>query len=271
MECDRCYLSENAAFSRSVSVKNLASVCGNEDPAHRVPGEVPCDAEPPLKIAYLVNTYPRGSQTFIRREILALERLGWTIHRFALRSDRAALVDPGDMAEDARTEHILELGAGKLILSALGWMAKRPVAAWQALVMALRCGAAGAGGTPGTGGRLRHLIYLAEAAHLARRCHDLRLPHLHAHFGTNSATVAMLTAQMGGPGYSFTVHGPEEFDKPQFIHLGEKVRRSAFVAAISSYGRSQLYRWVAHEHWQRIQVVHCGLDQSFLSQALSTG
>ena len=115
------------------------------------------DAEPLLKIAYLVNTYPRGSQTFIRREILALERLGWDIHRFALRSDRAALVEPADMAEDARTEHILEIGATKLALSALDWMVRHPKAAARAFAMALRCGARGAGTTPGTGGRLRQI------------------------------------------------------------------------------------------------------------------
>jgi glycosyltransferase involved in cell wall biosynthesis len=87
--------------------------------------------------------------------------------------------------------------------------------------------------------------------------------HVHAHFGTNSAEVAMLVHELGGPPFSFTVHGPEEFDKPQGLHLGEKIRRAAFVVAISSYGRSQLFRWVEYPHWQKIKVVHCGLDQSF--------
>jgi glycosyltransferase involved in cell wall biosynthesis len=41
------------------------------------------------------------------------------------------------------------------------------------------------------------------------------------------------------------------------------VRRAAFVAAVSSYGRSQLFRWVAHEHWGKVKVVHCGLERSF--------
>lgn len=225
-----------------------------------MPGAVPSLAELPLKIAYLVNTYPRGSQTFVRREILALERLGWDIHRFAMRSDRAALVEPADMAEDARTEHVLELGAGRLVASALGWMARNPKGAARAFVMALRCGAQGAGGTPGTGGRLRHMIYLVEAAHLARRCHDLRLPHLHAHFGTNSATVAMLSALMGGPGYSFTVHGPEEFDAPRALSLGTKADHALFSVAISGYGRSQLYRWTDAQTWPRLHVVHCGIE-----------
>ncbi|MFN4153983.1 MAG: glycosyltransferase [Paracoccaceae bacterium] len=213
-----------------------------------------------MKIAYLVNTYPRGSQTFIRREILALERLGWDVHRFAMRSDRAALVDPADMAEDARTEHVLELGAGRLAASALGWMARTPLGALRALMCALRCGGQGASATPGSGGRLRHLIYLAEAAHLARRCHELRLPHLHAHFGTNSATVAMLSAMMGGPGYSFTVHGPEEFDAPRALHLGTKAGHALFTVAISSFGRSQLCRWTSPEIWPRLHIVHCGIE-----------
>jgi hypothetical protein len=85
---------------------------------------------------------------------------------------------------------------------------------------------------------------------------------VHAHFGTNSTEVVMLANAWAGR-HSFTVHGPEEFDKPQFLHMGEKVRRAAFVAAVSSYGRSQLFRWVAHEHWGKVKVVHCGLERGF--------
>jgi glycosyltransferase involved in cell wall biosynthesis len=207
-----------------------------------------------VTLAYLVNTYPRASHSFIRREIAALERRGLSVHRFAMRSDRQALVDPADLAEDARTEHVLETGALRLGLSALGWMAAHPGRAAAALRLALRMGARGAGG------RLRHLIYLAEAAHVARRCRALGITHLHAHFGTNSTTVAALTQAVGGPRYSFTVHGPEEFDAPQALSLGDKIAGAAFVVAISSYGRSQLCRWSAPAHWSRLQVVHCGIE-----------
>ena len=54
------------------------------------------------------------------------------------------------------------------------------------------------------------------------------------------------------------------FDKPEFLKLGEKVARSKFAVAISEYGRSQLYRWTDHKHWNKIHVVHCGLDREFL-------
>jgi colanic acid/amylovoran biosynthesis glycosyltransferase len=214
-----------------------------------------------LKIAYLVNTYPRGSQTFIRREILALERRGWNVTRLAMRSDRTSLVDPADLAENARTEHLLDQGAMRLMWSAIGWMTRHPRGALAALRLALICGLRGMGGAPGTGGPLKHLVYLAEAADLARRCNDRRITHVHAHFGTNSATVAMLAAQMGGAGYSFTVHGPEEFDAPRALSLGLKAELARFTVAISSFGRSQLYRWTDAATWPRLHVIHCGIER----------
>ena len=45
--------------------------------------------------------------------------------------------------------------------------------------------------------------------------------------------------------------------------LPEKIRRAAFVVAVSSFGRSQLFRLVEHEHWDKIHVVHCGLEPTF--------
>jgi glycosyltransferase involved in cell wall biosynthesis len=110
---------------------------------------------------------------------------------------------------------------------------------------------------------LRHLVSLAEAAWLKGRLVSLGVSHVHAHFGTNSAEVVMLCHALGGPGYSFTVHGPEEFDKPAALHLREKIEQSRFVVAISSFGRSQLYRWVDRVHWPKIKVVHCGLERAF--------
>jgi colanic acid/amylovoran biosynthesis glycosyltransferase len=109
-----------------------------------------------------------------------------------------------------------------------------------------------------------HVIYLAEACKIFFWLREQHIAHLHAHFGTNSAEIAMLVHVLGGPKWSFTVHGPEEFDKPHSIGLGEKIRRSAFVVAISSYGRSQLYRLVDHTDWPKVQVIHCGLDRLYL-------
>ena len=220
-----------------------------------------------MKIAYLINTYPRASHTFIRREIQALERRGFEIHRFAMRSERANLRDPADLAEDDRTEHVLHQSKALLVAASLRRMFANPAKAAKAFAVALRCGKRGAGGSPGTGGRLRHLIYLAEAAYVAQRCAALGITHLHAHFGTNSASVAMLSCLLGGPRYSFTVHGPEEFDAPAALALDEKMHHAMFTVAISSFGRSQLYRWAALDDWNKLHIVHCGVEPEKFSRS----
>ncbi|MCT4331951.1 glycosyltransferase family 4 protein [Paracoccus sp. YLB-12] len=213
-----------------------------------------------MRLGYLLNTYPQPSVTFVRREIHALERRGISVHRFAMRSDRDALVDPADLQEYDRTELVLQAGAGRLLRDLLGMMVARPAGFVRALASAWQMGGRSAQG------RLRHLIYLAEAAHVARRAEVLGLDHLHAHFGTNSAAVAALVRDLGGPGYSFTVHGPEEFDSPLALSLGRKVTGSEFTVAISAHGRSQLCRWADYADWPRIRVVHCGIEPARFPQ-----
>ena len=63
-----------------------------------------------MKTGYVLNTYPAPSHSFIRREMRALERRGFDIHRFAMRPFDGALVDPTDQAEAARTEYVLARG-----------------------------------------------------------------------------------------------------------------------------------------------------------------
>ena len=210
-----------------------------------------------MKIAYLVNQYPKVSHSFIRREILALEQQGFDVQRIALRGWADQVVDPEDVRERERTRYLLQGGLGGLLASTLGTLLSRPGQFLRAAGLALKMARRADRPWP------VHLVYLAEACRMAAWLRASGAAHLHAHFGTNPAEVAMLAAELGGPRYSFTVHGPEEFDKPEFLGIAEKIRRSAFVVAISSFGRSQLYRWIAHDQWPKVEVVHCGLDAGF--------
>jgi len=207
-----------------------------------------------VKIAYVLNTYPLPSHSFIRRELRALERGGAEVLRLAMRRSAVPLVDAQDKEEAARTEYLLERGAGRLLAALAARALRHPGRTWAALRLAVRAGRAS------HVGGLRHLIYLAEAADVAARCAVAGVQHMHAHFGTNAATVAMLAQALGGPGYSFTTHGPEEFDAPAALSLGLKADRAAFAVAISQFGRSQLCRWADFVTWERIKVVHCGIE-----------
>lgn len=206
-----------------------------------------------MRIAYLINQYPKVSHTFIRREIAAVEAAGWTVDRIAIRRSSDALPDPADQEEMHRTRWIVRASFMEILL-AVAAACTRPILLARATLLALRMARRAGGGI------VKHLAYLTEAMILQRWCRLEGIPHVHAHFGTNATTVAMLCDAMGGPTYSFTVHGPEEFDQPKSLGLEEKIARSAFVAAISSFGKSQLMRWVEPAHWDKIQVVRCGLE-----------
>ncbi|WP_199262739.1 glycosyltransferase [Paracoccus binzhouensis] len=207
-----------------------------------------------MRIGYLVNTYPRPSHSFIRREIAALEAEGLEIHRFAMRGDAAALSDPADLAEHARTERVLEAGGRRLLAALTRQALARPAKFRTALRLARSRARAGESSLA------RQIVYLAEGAHVAARARALGLQHIHAHFGTNSARVAAYARLLGGPGFSFTVHGPEEFDNTGPLDLGGKLALAEFCVTVSSYGRSQMYRWAEPGDWDKLRVVHCGLD-----------
>ena len=212
-----------------------------------------------MRIAYFTNQYPKVSHSFIRREIIALEKLGHEVKRFALRSDEAELVDPADQEEFTKTAYVLSESKKVIIESCLSTIISQPVNFMTTFFKALKIGYGSDRGV------LRHIIYLVESCVLLKWQQEHAIQHIHAHFGTNSTTVVMLTHFLGGAGYSFTVHGPEEFDKPDFISLSEKIINSRFVVAISSYGRSQLFRWIPSDQWPKVKIVHCGLDEAFLT------
>lgn len=210
-----------------------------------------------LRVAYFVNQYPKVSHSFIRREILALERQGIEVLRVALRGWNEKLVDEEDIKEQTITRYVLRGGMLPLLFSTLRVVLSSPIRFARTLKLAVKMSHRAERSLP------YHLVYLAEACRMLPWLKTFGTQHVHAHFGTNSAEVVMLARELGGPPFSFTVHGPEEFDKPQFIGLGEKIRRSSFVVAISSFGRSQLYRWVEQQHWHKVKVVHCGLESAF--------
>ncbi len=211
-----------------------------------------------MRLAYLCNLYPAVSHSFIRREIEGVERAGHEVHRFSLRPARDDLKDEADLREAQLTQSVLREGALALGFSALKLILSRPIRSGRALRTAYRLGG------PGFRAKFRHFIYWLEAAWLVRRLDRLGVDHLHAHFGTNSAAVAAIARAWGGPPFSFTVHGPDEFDAPLALSLRAKIEAASLVVAISSYGRSQLMRWSDPAHWDRIKLVRCGLDPSFI-------
>jgi len=213
-----------------------------------------------MKIGYLTNQYPKVSHSFVRREIQALERQGVEIKRYSVRDSAESLIDQQDIAEHKITTTLLNYSIPLIAKLVFKNFIKKPIQLLKLFLKTLSLG------VNTESGIIKHLIYLVEAVLLAELLQKDNIQHLHAHFGTNSTTVAMLACKLVDIPFSFTVHGPEEFDKPAFISLPYKIKQAAFVVAISSFGRSQLFRLVENEYWHKIKIVHCGLEPAFFEQ-----
>ncbi|MBB4660304.1 glycosyltransferase family 4 protein [Parvularcula dongshanensis] len=208
-----------------------------------------------MSLGYLLNTYPVTSGTFIRREIRAVEALGLPVTRYAVRRWDQTLVEPTDLEEQEATHYLLSGNAKGLGAALAAESARNPkgVAAASRMLGEI---------AKGTGGFVRPSAYLAEAAYLRQRTAREGVTHLHCHFGTNATAVALLCRLMGGPSYSFTVHGPDEWTDPESFRFDLKLEHAAFAIAISHYAKMQLMRWGGMQHRDKVHVARCGLQLS---------
>lgn len=210
----------------------------------------------PGPIAYLTGEYPRATDTFIQREVAELRKLGFDIQTCSIRAtDPAHHVGAEQQAERAATFVVQSRARNPAaLLKAHTRMLKTPARWFGAAKLAWSTS------PKGLKNRLWQLFYFLQAGVLADHMlrHDVR--HLHNHFGNSSCSVAMLAAQMAGLPFSYTAHGPMEFFEPHHWRLDAKIARAAFVAAISHFARAQCMLFSDAAHWDRIKIVHCGVD-----------
>jgi colanic acid/amylovoran biosynthesis glycosyltransferase len=219
------------------------------------------------RIAYMTGEYPRATDTFIQREIAALRKLGMHVQTFAVREPAGNLItDQAQAAERAATHYLIPASPAGLLRSHFSAFFRSPRRYFRSLRLAISTRA------PGIARTIKQLAYFAEAGLLAQQMRRRKLAHLHNHFSNSSCSVAMLAAEMGGFSFSFTMHGPSEFFEPKVFAIDEKIRRAAFVACISYFCRSQAMVFVEPGEWDKLKIVHCGVeDTARLAAELARG
>lgn len=207
----------------------------------------------PMKLAYLLGTYPLPSETFVRKEIESLEEFGQPVARFSARAWDSQLVDPKDIAEQGRTDYLLAGGQARLFTDALATVLRHPLRSIALLPKAWRLYR--------NAGRKASVFvaYALQALAFRKRTARLGIQHVHCHFSNNATAIAMLARSLGGPNYSFTVHGPDELVDPKSRSLGMKARGAAFVVAITDYCRGRILAEVP-DVADKVHIIHCGID-----------
>jgi colanic acid/amylovoran biosynthesis glycosyltransferase len=191
--------------------------------AHSRPGRRP--------IAYVLKMYPRLSETFVLNELLELERQGVELRIFSLK----------DPADDVAHEEVQLLRAPvtyvrwREVLTVARAHARvfshSPLAYVRALVPALRRR------------RFSSVKYFLKAGVVADHVRREDIAHVHAHFASSAASVALDVHRLTGVPYSLTAHAKDIYrHELDLDYLRTKLDRARFAVTVSDYNREHLAR-----------------------------
>ena len=181
-------------------------------------------------VAYLLKMYPRFSETFVLNEILELERQGVPVRIYSLKkpddgvfhADLARVRAPVTYVPDRVREL---LSAQREATAAAGGRYGRALAA--AVSRRRRA-------------TLKHFL---RAGALAPAILRDGVGHVHAHFASSAASVALHLNRLTGVPYSITAHAKDIYrngiDRPELVR---KLLSARFVVTVSDHNAAYLGR-----------------------------
>ena len=184
-----------------------------------------------------------------------LRATGVEAHTFSVRPTVAAdIVSLEQQDEQSKIFNILPIRPLGLLSAHLQLFVTAPQRYVQTLGLAWQSR------SPGFKALLYQLIYFIEAGLLAQELQRRDIQHLHNHFADSSCTVTMLAAALADLPFSFTLHGPYIFFEPYRWRLDLKIQRAKFVVCISHFCRSQAMLLSTPDCWDKLHIIHCGID-----------
>jgi colanic acid/amylovoran biosynthesis glycosyltransferase len=197
-----------------------------------------------LRLVYVTTALPFGpEETFIIPEITELEKRGYRVIVVPVRPRRTVFHD------DARalTAIAMPILSVPVVGSALLELGRRPTLLLYAagLLASSRNACV----------FLKNLTVLPKALWLGRLARQQQVDHIHAHFASTSATVALVASKVSGAPWSFTAH---RWDISANNLLGRKLATARFVRAIDRRGQQELMTYsTVSSH--KLRVIHVGV------------
>ncbi len=216
-----------------------------------------------MRLAYIVSRFPSTTETFIAREMEAVEALGSSVELFALIHERDVIVHPEaqSFAPRVRTAPVWRPAT---IAAQWYWLRRRPAAYFSAFGRVLR------DNLRSPKFLLRALAVFPMAARFARDAEQAGVEHVHAHWATHPALAAYIVRDLTGIPYSFTAHAHDIFVNRTMLR--QKIAAASFVAVISWYNRDYLASLYGDDIAGRLVLVRCGVDPSrFVPRATREG
>lgn len=202
-----------------------------------------------MKVAYLLNIFPKISETFILNEMLVMQKKGVSVEVFAYADQKEAFVHPNVRGIKSVT-YFFKANIFQILFAHLYWLLKNPAGYFRAVGFVLK-----------HGDRIRKLfvVHLYDTVLVHRSKSD----HLHAHFGESlgdiaSANLAMVLHVLSGIPYTFTTYAHDIFDKPATNYPIKSGLAKKHIT-VSEYGKRYLVEKLGVEE-KDIHVVVSGID-----------
>ncbi len=208
-------------------------------------------AIPRSSVAVVVSRFPTITETFILREIIELERQDQPVRLVPMLHDNPNLIHEAAKPWDARALYTRFLSRS-IIKANIGMLRRHPL---KLPLLILRL-TAGTLCSPGI--LLRTLSLLPKSVYLAKQLRDEGVRHVHAHFATHPATMALIISELSGATFSFTVHAHDIFVNRRLLRW--KLREARFIRSISGFNRRFLEKLYPNETRHKINVIHVGID-----------
>ena len=200
-----------------------------------------------MRILYVTATLPAGKgEAFLVPEVDELLRQGHDV-RIVPRSPEGAFVHNDARHLQSRSCVAPLLGTA-IVAAALLEATTHPLAALRTLAMLFCCR------SPQT--ILKNLIVYPKGLWLARLARKWRADHIHVHWISTPATMALIAAEAAGISWSCTAH---RVDISLDNLLRRKIARAAFVRFISQSGRRMAASLGAPPPDDKTAVIHVGV------------
>lgn len=103
---------------------------------------------------------------------------------------------------------------------------------------------------------IKNLVVFPKAVFIKELIRKNNVDHIHAHWGSTTATMAYIISKLSGIPWSFTLH---RWDIKENNMLKEKVKSSKFVRCISENGKNELLEIIGTDFKNKIKVIHMGV------------
>jgi glycosyltransferase involved in cell wall biosynthesis len=205
-----------------------------------------------MRLAYLSNVLPNLTETFIYREIFQLRDRGANVRTYSLRKPSPAHFSQEAFSIYSSTYYLLPVRLSTLLKAQLRFMVLSPVRYVRALWKMLE-------GTHNRAkDRVRSLLHFGEGVVLSDRMLSDGITHIHAHFASQSTSVARVVHLLTGISYSFTGHAHDIWHDR--LLFPEKLLEARFAVTCSDMGRRHLLAQAGRDVSGKVHVVYHGLN-----------